>query len=218
MGTSILKGVTTGLLVTVLTLFAVLAATMAGVDKNIMAYIVDFGLLLSCLAAGYRASRSCARILPGAVAAAGYAIVGILLLALYFPIDMIGALKIISEGTGLGLLAGVLGAGVLSSDPDPYDRVERMDRGYYPRREQYYDHKDIYDFVRPGQSEQKTLITTTFGDRRPDAGDDFALLEQDRDRERTRIYELCSYRPERDETEEAFDWWEVEAKRQLRGK
>ncbi len=113
MGTSILKGITTGLLVTVLTLLAVLGTSLAGIDKNIIAYIVDFGLLLSCLAAGYRASSHSGRILPGGFASGGYAIVGILLLALYFSIDILGAIKIISEGTGLGFLAGVLGAGVL---------------------------------------------------------------------------------------------------------
>jgi hypothetical protein len=41
MGTSILKGITTGLLVTVLTLLAVLGTTLAGIDKSIISYIVD---------------------------------------------------------------------------------------------------------------------------------------------------------------------------------
>ncbi|NLO97786.1 MAG: hypothetical protein GX091_06935, partial [Peptococcaceae bacterium] len=132
MGTAVLRGITTGLLVTVLTLLAVLGSSMAGIDKGIIAYLVDFGLLLSCLAAGYRASSYSGRILPGGLAAGGYAVVGILLLALYFSIDSLGTLKIISEGTGLGLLAGVLGAGILSSERKSYyEHLEPV--SYYPR-------------------------------------------------------------------------------------
>lgn len=187
MGTSILKGITTGLLVTVLTLLAVLGTTLAGIDKSIISYIVDFGLLLSCLAAGYRSSRNSGRILPAGLASGGYAVVGVLLLALYFPIDTLGAVKIISEGAGLGLLAGVLGAGILSSDPDPYNYMETAK---YPRREDYYDRK--IDSI-PDKSEA----------------------------ERARIYEICSpgtVKTEKMEEDEAFDWWQVEARRQMKGR
>lgn len=188
MGTSILRGVTTGLLITVFTLLAVLGTTMAGVDKYIISYIIDFGLLLSCLAAGYKASRACGRILPAGLASGGYAVVGVLLLALYFPIEPVGALRIISEGTGLGLLAGVLGAGVLSSDP--VSAVDRMEGGYYyPRREEPASFNDVI------QDRQST--------------------------ERARIYEICNKKLEKMEKleeDDAFAWWEVERKRQLRGK
>jgi len=213
MGTSILKGITTGLLVTVLTLLAVLGTTLVGIEKNIISYIVDFGLLLSCLAAGYRASRNSGRILPAGLASGGYALVGVLLLALYFPVDSLGAIKIISEGTGLGLLAGVLGAGILSSDPDPYDR---LDTGYSPRRENYYDRKNVHEII-PDENRDRYRtaairyntqdVSEFIGDPRSYGGN----LEA----ERARIYELCTQNPVKTEEDEAFDWWKVEAKRQL---
>lgn len=213
MGTSILKGITTGLLVTVLTLLAVLGTTLAGVEKNIISYIVDFGLLLSCLAAGYRASRSSGMILPAGLAAGGYAVVGVLLLALYFPIDILGALKIISEGTGLGLLAGVLGAGILSSESDPFDHMES---GYSPRRENFYDRKDIYEMVRGGSGDRQRAASFNYRNQeKPNFISESRPYLNDSGAERARIYELCSKSPEKTEEDEAFDWWKVETKRQL---
>lgn len=216
MGTSILKGITTGLLVTVLTLLVVLGTTLAGFEKNIISYFVDFGLLLSCLAAGYRASRNSGRILAAGLASGGYAVVGVLLLALYFPIDTLGAVKIISEGTGLGLLAGVLGAGILSSDPDPYERLEA---GYYPKRKDFHDRKDIYQIVRNGRGERQKTEPVSYYDQEiekfiPQSGP----YANNPEAERARIYELCNRSPEKKEEEDAFEWWTVEAKRQLKGR
>ncbi|NLI91972.1 MAG: hypothetical protein GX434_07105 [Peptococcaceae bacterium] len=217
MGTSILKGITTGLLVTVLTLLAVLGATLAGMDKSIISYIVDFGLLLSCLASGYRASRNSGRILPAGLASGGYAIVGVLLLALYFPINLIGAIKIISEGTGLGLLAGVLGAGILSSDPDPYDYMETT---AYPRRE-IFDRKDHFHIINKERPERHGPVSVSymnsetsdfFGDSRSSIGNS--------EEERAKIYEICGQHSERieEDEEDAFDWWRVETKKQLKSR
>jgi len=186
MGTSILKGITTGLLVTVLTLLIVLGTTLAGIEKNIIAYIIDFGLLSSCLAAGFKASSNSRRILPGGLAAGGYAIVGILLLALYFSIDILGAIKIISEGTGLGFLAGVMGAGALGAEPEHYERISETPYIYKRKSEPYGSSSMAY------------------------AGN--------REEERAKILELCNRNPEKSEEEEAFDWWRVEAKRQLKGR
>jgi len=202
MGTSILKGVTTGLLMTVLTLLVVLACSVAAVDNKIISYIVDFGLLLSCLAAGYRASRHSERILPAGLAAGGYAIIGVLLLALYFPIDILGAVKIISEGTGLGLLAGLLGAGVLGSDSGFYERVESYN---YPRREHFYERKDIHKIVRGEHEQGQDYRTETTG-------------LGDREKERTKIYELCKRDSDKAQEDEAFAWWNIGAKRQLKGR
>jgi hypothetical protein len=196
MGTSILKGITIGLLVTVLTLLTVLVTTLAGIDETIIAYLVDFGLLLSCLTAGFRASRDSGRLLPAGLAAGGYAVAGILLLALYFPIESLGAVKIISEGIGLGLLAGVLGTGFLGSERVSYGRLNNIPhpnslmRSKWPLEE---DRKFTAD-IRSNPS--------WYGEN-PDA-------------ERTRIYELCSKKPELTDEEEAFNWWEVETKKQLR--
>ncbi|RNC29957.1 MAG: hypothetical protein AWM53_00177 [Candidatus Dichloromethanomonas elyunquensis] len=197
MGTSILKGITTGLLVTVLTLLAVLGATLTGIDKNMISYLVDFGLLLSCLASGYRASRNSGRILPAGLASGGYAIVGVLLLALYFPINIIGAVKIISEGTGLGFLAGVLGAGILSSAPEPYDYPETG----VSNKENYYDRNNSLRLL-----DNEFSYSSSYNNHSEE--------------ERAKIYEICN--PEIDMTdkdeEDAFDWWSVESKKQLKSR
>ncbi|NLM21709.1 MAG: hypothetical protein GX207_08190 [Peptococcaceae bacterium] len=200
MGTGILKGITTGLLVTVLTLLAVLGSSMAGIDKTIIAYIVDFGLLLSCLAAGYRASSCSGRILPGGLAAGGYAVVGILLLALYFSIDIYGALKIVSEGIGLGLLAGVLGAGVLGSGRRPYYSYERVE----PRASIAYKRGEPAAY--------------SYGDYERDDQSEILSYKNNAERERAKILELCYKNPEIAEEEEAFDWWKINARRQLKGR
>lgn len=221
MSTSILKGITTGLLVTVLTLLAVLGTTYAGFSESTISYLVDFGLLLSCLAAGYKASRSSGRILPAALASGGYAVVGVMLLALYFPIDGVGALKIISEGTGLGLLAGVLGAGALSSGHDQY---ERMETGYnYPRRENYYERRDITSLVRGDGRDRRDRRDSDPGGLKgyPGEGQDYRITPSpyadNPEVQRAKIYELCNHQAEKTEEDEAFDWWKVEAKRQLKG-
>jgi len=199
-GASVLKGVTTGLLMTVFTLLVVLVCTVAAVDNKIVSYIVDFGLLLSCLAAGYRASRYSERILPAGLAAGGYAIVGVLLLALYFPIDILGAVKIISEGTGLGLLAGLLGAGVLGSDTGFYDRVESYG---YPRREHFYERKDIHRILRGEDEQEQNYRTET-------------MELGDKQKERAKIYELCKRDTDKTQEDETIAWWNVGAKRQLK--
>lgn len=216
MGTSILKGITTGLLITVLTLLVVLGATLSGFENTIISYIVDFGLLLSCLAAGYRSSRSSGRILPSGIASGGYALVGVLLLALYFPIEPLGAVKIISQGTGLGLLAGILGAGVLSSDPnyDPYVT------GYYPKKHQsFYERKDkdIYEIARLGANDRNRVSIGYKNQEIPDSWDRRAYLSNPQ-AENARIYELTNYDKDRLEEDEAFAWWKVETERRLRGK
>ncbi|UWG96919.1 hypothetical protein LPY66_18910 [Dehalobacter sp. DCM] len=187
MGTSILKGVTIGLLVTVLTLVTVLVCNLIGVENSIIAYVVDFGLLLSCLAAGFRASQVSERILAAGLASGGYAIVGIGLLALYFPIDSLGALKTISEGIGLGLLAGILGAGVLNPKPQDYERP-----GVYPASRPESHIYSKRESVQPNHADSELV--------------------------RAKIYDLCNKKSELTEEEEAFDWWEINRKSQLRGK
>lgn len=200
MGTSILKGITIGLLVTVLTLVTVLGCNLIGLADSTIAYIVDFGLLLSCLAAGFRSSHTSGRILPAGLASGGYAIVGIGLLALYFPIDSLGAIKIISEGVGLGLLAGVLGAGALNPKLQEYERSENdnSDRAgsyAYLKRDSYFERNDPQKIGR---------------DTKTDSADSEAV--------RAKIYERCNKKPEVTEEEDAFNWWEVYSKAQLKGK
>lgn len=215
MSTSILKGITTGLLVTVLTLLIVLGATLSGFDKSVISYIVDFGLLLSCLTAGYRASRSSGRILAAGVASGGYALVGVLLLALYFPIELLGAAKIISQGTGLGLLAGVLGAGILSSDPS-YDHYTS---GYYPKRQSFYarEDKDIYELAREGSDNLNRVSMSYRTQEMPESFDKRAYFNNPR-AEQARLYELTGYDKDKIEEDEAFAWWNVETQRRLKGR
>ena len=215
MGTSILKGITTGLLITVLTLLVVLGATLSGFENTVISYIVDFGLLLSCLAAGYRASRSSGRILPAGIASGGYALVGVFLLALYFPIEPLGAAKIISQGTGLGLLAGVLGAGILSSDSNYDPHVT----GYYPRSLNSYDRKDkdIYEIMRDGANDRNKVSIGYKNQELPDSWNRRAYLSNPQ-AENARIYELTNYEKDRLEEDEAFAWWKVETERKLRGR
>lgn len=219
MGTSILKGVTAGLLGTVLTLLAVLGTTMAGIDDRIISYLVDFGLLLSCLAAGLKASSSSGRILPSGIASGGYAVVGVLLLALYFPIDRLAALRIISEGTGLGLIAGVLGAGILSS-PRGYG-------GSSLREDSYPDYRySSQGMGRPLLPEPEPVRESDL--RKENLGNDYyyrrtgniAQREYDEKNslQRAKIYDICDKQQQEErEIEDAFAWWEVETKRQLKG-
>jgi len=210
MGTSILKGITAGLLVTVLTLLVVLGVTLSGFEETIISYIVDFGLLLSCLAAGYRAGRSSGRILPAGLASGGFALVGVLLLALYFPIEPLGALKVISQGTGLGFLAGVLAVGL---SPD-HSTSDSFNTGYFPTRAHSFDKKNLYSMTR--DAENKVSISYKNRDL-PDKWERSSYLK-DPKAERAKIYELCKYDQDIIEEDEAFAWWNIDSERKLRGK
>lgn len=216
MGTSILKGITIGLFITVLTLLLVLGATWADFNNTIISYIVDFGLLLSCLAAGYRASKSSGRILPAGIASGGYAVVGILLLALYFPIEALGAAKIISQGTGLGLLAGILGAGVLGSEPG-YDRY--MTDYYPPRSQKVYGRadKDVYQIARSVPNDRNMVTMSYRNQEIPDNLEHRPYINNPQ-ADTARVYELVGYDKDKMEEDEAFAWWKVETERKLRGR
>jgi len=196
-GTSIVKGVTMGLLVTIFTLLVVLGTNMVGVEKSIISYVVDFGLLLSCLAAGYKASRTSGRILPAGLAAGGYAVIGILLLAVYFPIEPIAALQIVAEGTGVGLIAGLFGSG-LKSDYD-YGGMEH-DYYSYPKN-RVYERKNIYEVLREGERENNQCSERiNYNERKTEPSSSY----------------LNELQKERMEDEDAFAWWKVESKKQLK--
>lgn len=116
LGRSILNGITTGLLITVLALVAMFLAAKMGFEQKFVSYVLDFGLLLSCLSAGYKAGRDSGMIIPSVAAACCYALIGIILLALFFPINPIGAIKIIGECIGLGFVSGIAGAEIMKRD------------------------------------------------------------------------------------------------------
>lgn len=111
MGSYVLRGITTALLVTVLTLFAGILWSVMGLGGLSISQLLDIGLLASCLVGGYRTAKESGEWFMGGVAGAGYVIVGTLLLALFLPIRGLGFIQVLAEGTLIGLVAGAFGAG-----------------------------------------------------------------------------------------------------------
>ena len=111
MGSYILRGITTALLVTVLTLFAGILWSTMGFGGLSISKLVDIGLLASCLVGGYRTAKESRAWFMGGVTGAGYVIVGTLLLALFLPISSLGFIQVLAEGTMIGLVAGAFGSG-----------------------------------------------------------------------------------------------------------
>ena len=111
MGSFILRGITTALLVTVLTLFGGIIWDTMGLGGLSVSKLLDIGLLASCLVGGYRTAKESGVWFMGGVTGAGYVIVGTLLLALFLPIRGWGFVQVLGEGALIGLLAGAFGAG-----------------------------------------------------------------------------------------------------------
>ncbi len=111
MGSYVLKGITTALLVTVLTLFAGVVWGAMGFGGLNVSRLLDVGLLASCLIGGYRTAKESGVWLLGGATGAGYVTVGTLLLALFLPIRGVGFVQILAEGVIIGLVAGAVGAG-----------------------------------------------------------------------------------------------------------
>lgn len=110
MSSSVLKGISTALLVTVLTLFAGMVWSALGLGGVNISLIVDIGLMASCLVGGFRTGKESGQWLMGGFAGAGYVTVGTLLLALFLPVQGWGFIKVLIEGAIIGLVAGVVGA------------------------------------------------------------------------------------------------------------
>lgn len=111
MGSSILRGITTALLVTVLTLFAGIVWGVMDLGGLSISRLLDIGLLASCLVGGYRTAKESGEWLLGGIVGAGYVTVGTLLLALFLPIRGWGFIQVLAEGAIIGLVAGAIGAG-----------------------------------------------------------------------------------------------------------
>ncbi|SPF40144.1 conserved membrane hypothetical protein [Candidatus Desulfosporosinus infrequens] len=111
MGTYLLRGITTALLVTILTLFAGIVWGAMGLGGLSVSQLVDIGLLASCLVGGYRTANESGEWWMGGVTGAGYVTVGTLLLALFLPIRGWGFIQVLAEGATIGLVAGAIGAG-----------------------------------------------------------------------------------------------------------
>lgn len=110
MGTVVLRGISTALLVTVLTLLAGLLWNAMGFQVIGTANLVDIGLAASCLAGGYRAGKESGLWFLGGVAGAGYVAVGVIILALFAPVRTLGIMQVLAEGVILGAAAGVFGS------------------------------------------------------------------------------------------------------------
>ncbi|TGE39693.1 hypothetical protein E4K67_01460 [Desulfosporosinus fructosivorans] len=111
MGPLILRGITTALLVTVLTLFAGIVWGITGLGGLSISRLLDIGLLASCIVGGYRTAKESGEWLLGGIVGVGYVTVGTLLLALFLPIRGWGFIQVLAEGVIIGLVAGAVGAG-----------------------------------------------------------------------------------------------------------
>lgn len=117
MFSTVLKGISTALLATILTLFAGIAWGVMGLGGVSVSRLVDIGLLTSCLAGGYRAGKESGRWLMGGAAGAGYVALGTALLALFLPIQGWGFIQVLGEGLIIGIVAGAFGAGTNGAVP-----------------------------------------------------------------------------------------------------
>lgn len=111
MGTYLLRGITTALLVTVLTLFAGIVWGAMGLGGLSTSRLLDIGLLASCLVGGYRTAKESSQWWMGGAIGAGFVIVGTLLLALFLPVRGWGFIQVLAEGVIIGLVAGAIGVG-----------------------------------------------------------------------------------------------------------
>ncbi|WP_407306832.1 hypothetical protein [Desulfosporosinus sp. SB140] len=107
----VLRGITTAMLVTVLTLFGGVIWGAMGFGGLNVSGLLDIGLLASCLIGGYRTAKESGEWLTGGITGAGYVTVGTLLLALFLPIRVWGFIQVLGEGILIGLVAGAVGAG-----------------------------------------------------------------------------------------------------------
>ena len=112
LGSYVLRGITTALLVTVVTLFAGMVWSAIGIGGGLsISLLLDIGLFASCLVGGYRTAKESGQWFMGGVTGAGYVTVGTLLLALFLPIQGWGFIQVLAEGAIIGLVAGAVGAG-----------------------------------------------------------------------------------------------------------
>lgn len=111
MGRYFLRGITTALLVTFITLFTSLVGGVIGLGGLNISQLLDIGLLASCLIGGFRSAKESGQWWMGGAVGAGYVTVGTLLLALFLPIRGWGFIQVLGEGTIIGLVIGAFGAG-----------------------------------------------------------------------------------------------------------
>lgn len=167
MGSSVLKGITTALLVTVLTLFAGIAWGATGFGGLSVSKLVDIGLLVSCLIGGYRAGKESGQFLLGGITGAGYVIVGTILLALFLPIQGWGFLQILAEGSVIGLIAGAMGAGGPKRDVRGYNYGRSQSRFTPTWYSQSYGDYDT-DYVNKDSTQWGAVEHVSEGEKQPE--------------------------------------------------
>ncbi|MHB8125512.1 MAG: hypothetical protein ACYDEJ_07690 [Desulfitobacteriaceae bacterium] len=114
MGRAVLQGISTALLVTVLTLVAGILWSSTGLGVVSVSQLVDIGLLASCLIGGYRTGKETSHWYFGTLVGAGFVTIGSLLLALFTPVRGIGFLQVLLIGALLGSVAGAFGTGSIN--------------------------------------------------------------------------------------------------------
>jgi putative membrane protein (TIGR04086 family) len=70
---------------------------------------VDVGVILSCLAAGYKTGGVSGRWWLGSLAGAVFIALCVAVMTLFWPVTWLGAAQVVLESVGLGALAGVVG-------------------------------------------------------------------------------------------------------------
>ncbi|MDR2737026.1 MAG: hypothetical protein LBB49_05625 [Gracilibacteraceae bacterium] len=128
MGTSVVKGVTQALIVTILALAAVMVVSWLGAGSQYLLLIIDVGLVLGCIIAGYRAAFVANRVLPGIVAVMAYVFLVLILLSFYFQILPFGALKVLTGAVLIAMVSALAGKGRSMYEDDS--------RSYYGRTPQ----------------------------------------------------------------------------------
>lgn len=108
----ILRGISVALLMTILILLGGLLWTAANLGSGNMSLLVDAGVVVSCLTGGFWAGKETKQWAAGAAAGAGYVLIGVLILALFLPVNGTGMLEVLLEGGAIGLVGGALGAGL----------------------------------------------------------------------------------------------------------
>jgi hypothetical protein len=143
MGTYLLRGITTALLVTVLTLLAGIVGGAIGLGGLSPSRLLDIGLLASCLVGGYRSAKESGEWWMGGLAGAGYVTVGTLLLALFLPIRGWGFIQVLAEGAMIGLVTGAVGTkGVQGAVLGSGARQGRKSQGFFEPAYAGYDTDD----------------------------------------------------------------------------
>ena len=136
MGIAVLRGISTALLITVLTLVAGILWSSTGLGVVTVSQLVDIGLLASCLIGGYRTGKETSNWIFGTLVGAGFVTIGSLLLALFTPVRRIGFLQVLIIGALLGSVAGAFGAGSLNRKVS-YSSGTRRPPSYNSRSKNY---------------------------------------------------------------------------------